>query len=230
MQVREAAARRGLAPFTALCWAGADIPLRHAHHTHLVPTSSFLHTPRWPVILARTSFHTLPISAPPSPCPVPPLQEGFVANDDASAADEYGFEVDEEEEIKAMIERAAAAAEAARQQAELGPVPGTCAGGGGGVGGGGDLVLGGGEQGLRKEMGCLRTPGRDWDIAGIVGLRALLAKPLLTQTSRRTPVPFPPCRGGGGGERGRGAIRQRRRAIHTPQPRRRCVTPPDHVP
>eukprot|EP00198_Chlamydomonas_reinhardtii_P000117 XP_001689452.1 predicted protein [Chlamydomonas reinhardtii] len=49
------------------------------------------------------------------------MQEGFVANDDASAADEYGFEVDEEEEIKAMIERAAAAAEAARQQAELGP-------------------------------------------------------------------------------------------------------------
>ncbi|KAG2444374.1 hypothetical protein HXX76_001130 [Chlamydomonas incerta] len=51
------------------------------------------------------------------------MQEGFVANDDASAADDYGFEVDEEEEIKAMIQRAAEAAEAARQQAELAPVP-----------------------------------------------------------------------------------------------------------
>ncbi|KAG2447107.1 hypothetical protein HYH02_007856 [Chlamydomonas schloesseri] len=50
------------------------------------------------------------------------MQEGFVANDDASAADDYGFEVDEEAEIKSMIERAAAAAEAARQQAELAPV------------------------------------------------------------------------------------------------------------
>ena len=44
-------------------------------------------------------------------------EEGFIAQDDASASDAYSREVDEEAEIKRMHEEAAAAAEAARAQA-----------------------------------------------------------------------------------------------------------------
>ncbi|GFR48039.1 hypothetical protein Agub_g9872, partial [Astrephomene gubernaculifera] len=52
------------------------------------------------------------------------MQEGFVAADDASAADDYAREEDEESAIRAMIERAKAQAEAARMAAEeLAPTP-----------------------------------------------------------------------------------------------------------
>lgn len=44
-------------------------------------------------------------------------EEGFIAQDDASASDAYTREVDEEAEIKRMHEEAAAAAETARAQA-----------------------------------------------------------------------------------------------------------------
>lgn len=49
------------------------------------------------------------------------MQEGFVANDDASAADDYAREEDEESQIKEMMARATAQAEAARQQAVMQP-------------------------------------------------------------------------------------------------------------
>ncbi|GLC34909.1 hypothetical protein PLESTB_001177000 [Pleodorina starrii] len=52
------------------------------------------------------------------------MQEGFVAADDASAADDYAREEDEESAIKDMMARAQAAADMARQAAEeLGPTP-----------------------------------------------------------------------------------------------------------
>ncbi|KAG2489340.1 hypothetical protein HYH03_012170 [Edaphochlamys debaryana] len=51
------------------------------------------------------------------------MQEGFVAADDASAADDYAREEDEEANIREMMARAQAQAEDARRQAaELGPL------------------------------------------------------------------------------------------------------------
>lgn len=53
-----------------------------------------------------------------------------MANDDASAADDYAREEDEESQIKEMMARATAQAEAARQQAVMQPTIGRAGGGG----------------------------------------------------------------------------------------------------
>ncbi len=111
----------------------------HQHNQQLTVTVHYLHR-NW---ISATAFPGAVLPQTANCWHLPHPQEGFVANDDASAADDYAREEDEEWQIKEMMARATAQAEAARQQAAMQPTIGGSGGAGGAAGGWGRVVDGG---------------------------------------------------------------------------------------